>query len=112
MRSSKSNVTIRQLTPADSVAVHRLAELDSVAVPAEPLLGAEVEGRLLAAMSIASGTVIADPFSRTAELRDLLELRSTQLHTGSRPVRGRLVRRHASAPAPAGQLMGLHPRAS
>ena len=43
------------------------------------MLGAEVEGRLLAAVSIDTGKVVADPFSRTAELRDLLELRAGQL---------------------------------
>ena len=39
------------------------------------MLGAEVEGRLLAAISLADGAVVADPFSPTGELADLLELR-------------------------------------
>ena len=34
----------------------------------------------MAAISLASGETIADPFSRTAELRSMLELRAGQLH--------------------------------
>ena len=112
MRSNNSNINIRQLTAADSVAVDRLAELESTDAPTGLLLGAEVEGKLLAAMSRAAGALVADPFSRTAELRDILELRAGQLLQREAPVHGRLRRRHASAPAPAGQLISLHPRAS
>lgn len=109
---STTNINIRQLTALDSVEVDRLAALESSSAPLGPLLGAEVEGKLLAAIAIGSGEVVADPFSRTKELRDLLELRVAQLRQHQRPVRGVLRRRSASAPAPAGQLVGLHPRAS
>ena len=113
MRSNTSNITIRQLTVTDSTAVERLAQLEAGAAPAAPLLGAEVEGKLLAAISVPSGEVVADPFSRTMELRDLLVLRAAQMRGRQQRVRGRMLRRgSASAPAPAGQLMGLHPRAS
>ena len=49
------------------------------------MLGVEVEGRLLAAISIETGEVIADPFSRTSELRALLKLRAAQLEQPARP---------------------------
>jgi hypothetical protein len=66
------NVTIRRLGDADLARIARLAELDSAAAPEAPLLGIEVEGRLLAAGSIHTGHIIADPFRRTAEYRQML----------------------------------------
>ena len=72
-------VVIRRLAPDDSSAVRRLAQLDSSPLPEGPLLGAEVEGRLLAAISLTSGESVADPFARSEELRALLELRAAQL---------------------------------
>jgi hypothetical protein len=77
-------ITIRPLDGADRSAVKRLAQLDSERAPAEPLLGAEIEGRLLAAISLETGESIADPFSRSAELRALLELRAAQLRRRDR----------------------------
>jgi hypothetical protein len=108
-----SNITIRRLGRTDTPHLEELAALDASEAPAAPVLGAEVEGRLLAAISLESGAMISDPFSRTAELQDLLVLRAGQLKERERPARGRILRRRsASAPAPAGQLVGLHPRAS
>jgi hypothetical protein len=66
------DVTIRRLGDADLAQVLRLAELDSATAPATPLVGIEVEGALLAAGSIPTGQIIADPFRRTAELREML----------------------------------------
>lgn len=72
-------LTIRRLREDDRAAIERLSQLDSHSAPKGDMLGAEVEGRLVAAISLASGEVIADPFSRTGELRALLELRLAQL---------------------------------
>lgn len=74
-------MTIRRmdLTEADRSAVAQLAARDSGAPLEAPVLGIEVEGRLLAARSLSSGEVVADPFSRTAELRAMLELRAAHL---------------------------------
>jgi hypothetical protein len=69
---ANGNVTIRRLGEADLARIARLAELDSAAAPEAPVLGIEVEGRLLAAGSIQTGNIIADPFRRTAEYRELL----------------------------------------
>lgn len=76
---NQSGLTLRRLGAADKPAVERLAQLDSEQRLDGDLIGAEVEGRLLAAASISSGKTIADPFSRTAEVRALLELRIAQL---------------------------------
>jgi hypothetical protein len=79
-----AGITIRRLEDADLPAVQRLAELDSAHVPEGPLLGIEVEGRLLAATPLLGGETIADPFSRTGELRALLELRAEQIRARER----------------------------
>jgi hypothetical protein len=63
---------------------HRLAVIagrDSQELPKGPWLVAEVEGNPLAALSLSTGSFVADPFSRTVELRALLELRAEQLET-------------------------------
>ncbi len=92
-------LSIRQLDEADASAVTRLAGLDSQPVPTDRLLGIDVEGRLLAAIGLDTGLVIADPFSRTEQLRELLELRLQQLREREpRPV-GRLPRPAARAPS-------------
>jgi hypothetical protein len=82
-------ITIRTLGDEDGGRAAWLAQLDSARVPEGALLGVEVEGRLLAAISLATGEVIADPFSRTAELRALLELRAAQVRRRQQPARGR-----------------------
>jgi hypothetical protein len=113
MTPINSTLTLRNLTAADSGAVERLAQLDGRAAPTGSLLGAEVEGRLLAARSVETGEVVADPFSRTEELRALLDLRTTQLRERGPKVIGRTARAEAGASTSRiGQLVGLHPRAS
>ena len=112
-------ITIRRLGPSDEAAVARLAQLDSGTSPAAPLLGAEVEGQLLVAMSIPSGESVADPFSRTEEVRDLVGVRVAQLNE-RHSTRGR--RRHirtrsrgtvgASPPGAGGRLLTLPVRLS
>src|SRR5215207_2080363 len=92
-----NNATIirrMDLTNADHEALARLAERDSARLPQSPVLGLEVEGSLVAATSLTSGETIADPFSRSDELRSLLELRAAQLRRrGSRRGAGRFGRR-------------------
>jgi hypothetical protein len=107
-------MTIRRLdaTDADRAALARLAGLDSHTGLEGPVLGAEVEGRLLAAISIETGEVIADPFRRTSELRAMLKLRLEQLgqrHVGRRH-RSRIFgarSRPALGGSPAGQIVTL-----
>ena len=73
-----ADITIRPAYADDQVAVRRLAALDSATVPPGPLLLAEVGGALRAAISLRDGRSIADPFERTAELVEVLELRAAQ----------------------------------
>jgi hypothetical protein len=72
----RETIEIRLLGVGDGAAVARLAELDTADAPASPLLGAIVNGCLLAAHSLTTGASIADPFRHTAEIRSLLEERA------------------------------------
>jgi hypothetical protein len=110
-----TGVTIRRLTEGDTPAVLRLVQLDSADVPEGELLGAEIEGLLVAIVPIAGGRTVSDPFSRTGELRALLELRAAQLRgrTSRKPRFGGLFARRReqlarpSAPTPPGAGGGL-----
>ena len=74
-----TEITIRMLFDDEDLPLARLAERDSAAVPAGRLLGAFVGGELVAARSITTGAEIADPFTRTDEVRALLKGRAKQL---------------------------------
>ena len=113
MTTTHSTLTLRPLGALDATGVDRLSALEGRQAPQAPLLGAEVEGRLLAAVSIETGEVIADPFSRTAELQALLELRAAQLRERRPRLIGRTRLGRAEAPVGfAGRVAGLSPRAS
>lgn len=86
-RTAQLPITIRAAYADDESSLRRLAILDSAPVPAGPLLVAEVEGELRAALAIDGGAVIADPFHPTAGLVDLLR-RHSALRTARR--RGRV----------------------
>jgi hypothetical protein len=73
------HLTIRTATPDDARALRRLAELDSVPRPTGRALLAESDGVLLAAVSLETGSVIADPFQHTANVVRVLRLRRYQL---------------------------------
>jgi hypothetical protein len=83
-------VTIRFGSIADQRQIACLAALDSSKPPTHPVLLAEVEGQLLAALAISNGAVIADPFHLTADLIGLLRARAAQLDANHRI--GRLTR--------------------
>ena len=72
-------VSIRLATSDDHPALVRLAALDSGEVPFRPALVAELDGELVAALSLRGGRPLADPFRRSAEIVELLELRARQL---------------------------------
>jgi hypothetical protein len=72
-------VVIRAARGSDGDSLRRLAALDSARVPAGDVLVAEAEGAVVAAHSPTTGATIADPFRRTAEVVQLLELRGAML---------------------------------
>jgi hypothetical protein len=72
-------IALRAAGPDEDDDLRRLAALDS----APPLQGdslvALVDGKLVAAISLGDGRVIADPLAPTAEARALLHARAAQL---------------------------------
>ena len=72
-------MTLRFASAGDQRSLARLAELDSSAPPTQPVLLAEVDGQLRAALAVTDGTVVADPFHPTADLIDLLRARARHL---------------------------------
>ncbi|HUE27792.1 MAG TPA: hypothetical protein VMP89_13535 [Solirubrobacteraceae bacterium] len=86
--SSPPTVTIRPAYPDDEAAIRRLAALDSAAVPPAPFLLAEVDGEILAAASLGSGRVVADPFHPTLQLVAMLRAYAAGGAPEGRPQRG------------------------
>lgn len=68
------SILIRHAAPGDGPVLMRLAALDSAPVPFGPTLIAEVDGAPRAALNLRDGAVVADPFARTAELVQLLQV--------------------------------------
>jgi hypothetical protein len=87
------DLTIRPDTPDDATAVERLAQIDSSDRPPGRLLVGEVEGELVAAISLRTGAFIADPFKPTSEAVHMLSMRREQLASVARrrPLVARLV---------------------
>ena len=80
------SITVRPAYADDFGPLERLAALDSSdSVPPAPLLLAEVDGALRAALSLQDGTVIADPFHPSLALIELL--RTHAAATGARRAR-------------------------
>lgn len=75
-RHHTGEVALRRATFGDSAALARLAQLDETAAPAGDVLLAELDGRLVAALPLAGGEAIADPFVPTQEIVALLRLRA------------------------------------
>jgi hypothetical protein len=91
-------IVIRLAHAADEPALLRLAALDSHAALRGEILVADVDGELQAALSLADGATIANPFRRTADLVELLRTRARLMGVaGAKPRRGRLSLRR---PAP------------
>jgi hypothetical protein len=82
------SVLIRAARGSDGSAIARVAALDSAAVPAGELIVAEADGALVAARSLDTGAVVADPFRPTADVVALLDLRARALRAGTRRTRG------------------------
>ena len=98
-----TSIHIRTARPDDFFELWRLAALDSADVPDEPMVLAESEAGIVAALSLETGDAIADPFRRTYEALELLRLRASQLPRHEERPRGGLMRRlrGRAAPAPA-----------
>jgi hypothetical protein len=74
--TSAAHLTLRHATAADADALVRLAALDSSRVPSGELLVGELDGSVVAALSVDTGAVIADPFEHTAVIVESLRVRA------------------------------------
>lgn len=94
-------VSLRLAATGDEPGLEQLAELSGRVKASGPWLVAEVDGHLWAALSLAGGEPLADPFRPTADLRALLSLRAKQLEQDEREPHDsarRFLRRVRSAP--------------
>jgi hypothetical protein len=73
------DVELRLCRVADDRHLDRLAELAERPLPQGRLVIAAVRGEIVAALPLAGGPALRDPFARTAHLLPLLELRAAQL---------------------------------
>jgi hypothetical protein len=79
LEPERGEVELRLCSVSDDQALADLAMLSGRPVPPGRLVVAIVEGRLVAAVPLAGGQTLADPFERTEQLVRLLELRAVQL---------------------------------
>lgn len=79
-----NEVTLRLCSPSDERNLRRIAERDCAEIPAALVLGAETGGVLIAAVEVASGRVVADPFNPTADAVELLRRRAAQIRRAER----------------------------
>lgn len=83
MRSTKTLI-VREATTEDTHALRRLAQLDTAPVPAGRLLVASDGQELAAAVRVADGEAIANPFRHTAATVELLPMRASQVRQATR----------------------------
>ena len=84
---AEAELSVRMAQEADHEAIVRLAQLDSAATPAGRMLIGSVGSRPAAALSLDDGAVVADPFTPTVELVQLMRMRARQLEALGGPVR-------------------------
>ena len=76
--TSTTHIAIRLATDEDRSTLIRLAALDSAAAQLDGALVADLDGEIVAAKPLNGKRAVADPFRRTAHIRELLELRAQQ----------------------------------
>lgn len=72
-------ISIRLARRDEDAALERLAQLSEHPVPSGRALVAEVDGQVRAALPLARGPMLVDPFHPSSEVRELLSLRAAQL---------------------------------
>ena len=74
-----SGIELRLCRSDDDPALERLAALAERALPEGRLILATVCGQIVAALPLAGGSAVRDPFVPTSHLLPLLQMRATQL---------------------------------
>jgi hypothetical protein len=78
-QADKPTLVMRIARADESAVVRRLAQLDDAPTPSGEILLALVDDEPVAALSLADGRVVANPFVRTAGLVALLRMRAAQI---------------------------------
>jgi hypothetical protein len=93
--TGEGNLVVRRARPSDDHALAELAALDSARSLTGARIVGEVDGRIVAAVSLQDGRVVADPFVATADVVEML-----RIHTaGGRGAAARPRRRWLPLPA-------------
>jgi hypothetical protein len=95
--SMYDSVAVRLARPEDEAAIRRIAALDGKRPPAGSVLVAEADGEIIAALPVAGGPAVADPFRWTSDVVALMEMRAAQLASAD----------PASVPATGGAMPAL-----
>lgn len=93
-RADTADVELRLCRATDDRQLDELAALAERPLPGGRLVVAAVSGRIVAALAVAGGCPLRDPFAKTTHVVPLLELRAAQLR-GPEPRRG-LIPRYVS----------------
>jgi len=76
--ATDDRVVFRFAGEADGPALEWLRQRDTAVLPPPPHLVAEVDGSIRAVRSLRTGETIADPFTHTGHLRDMLAARASR----------------------------------
>ena len=87
-------VSLRLSRGSDDPSLERLAALEGRTVPRGRHLLAETDGEVVAALPLAGGQLLADPFRPTAHLLPLMRRRAAQLDATPSPRRALNVFNH------------------
>ena len=79
----RSTIVIRYARSADGAALARLEGLAGRSLGIDPILVAESDEELVAAVSTSGGEIVSDPFRVTLDVTELLRLRTQQLRAAA-----------------------------
>ena len=79
----RGTIVIRYACPTDSAALARLEGLSGRSLGVDPILVAESDAELVAAVSTSGGEIVSDPFLVTLDVSELLRLRTQQLRAAA-----------------------------
>jgi hypothetical protein len=79
-----SLLSIRRATPEDDQPLKALAIIDSSLPLSGEVLVAQLDGAVMAAISLMDGRAIADPFRHSADTVEILRLRARQMRRQAR----------------------------
>jgi hypothetical protein len=74
-----STIALRPVASHEDRVLRRLSELDSARTLERPAVLAVVDGEPVAAISLSDGQIVADPFTRTEDVVELLRHRVTAI---------------------------------